>query len=789
MKTRKLCGYDLNGWSDRAARNWSLGADGDEVSGNHLTGRVLRSSVVRVGTAKGPRWIGGAQAALAPHGKGGGWGEVGRVERRRLTLDTMRDDGTEVAQLAAALSGLATGPNVSVVAIAEGPETTERLQERLVDAMGKARLGRGLLVWRSVLAVLTLQGLNEGAQIGVLGHVSGGFTLQHLRLRQVLTPTGPVLAPERERAADFVACGLGYEGLFQAAKAGTQVSHDLREDWASASRAVAEAALTGSAAPELYRNARRDFVQLTPPDTLRLPAGAPDAFASLAACDVILLETLTEGALRADLIADLKRVLPRPPVASPPEAVAQGALLAAERIALGLPIYFDFLPQISTIVLGEDAAENYDLIDASETLPAGQIYRSPKPARFAIQAGQSSVSVHIRKELATWPRRARIELGVALPTTVPVELRVEQAPAAGRARLIVEAPSLSRQFTLDWETAEEVARPWEELLAELGEMEATIPDRLVLPCGTLPWDGMTSTGGLSQALQDNTALRRPDWKTLATRLAARPKRTYAISSDGAVPGAVHEADITRLDRLTLQALEIVKAQAAGRPTEDNEVLKFLTWQFRRAPTEVPRLLLDALMARHLDRGHPFARHQASWTLVYQGFGRTCRDADQEREALSIILSRPVTDWTYRQETAALAFLLSRSDSAPRHLERADVETIGQRVLMEFKSELGTEYTKFLYAPFLLGGLLRWRLKHRNALVVGRDPLADKLKVALETTRTDLTHRPRRNATMQAIADRYIPLLIQLTDELEGHGGNPDLLMSLYDAGSAAGPAG
>lgn len=687
-----------------------------------------------------------------------------------------------MAQLAAALTGLAERPNVSVVAIAEGPETTERLQERLVEAMAKARLGRGLLVWRSVLAVLAQDGLTDGQRVGVVGHVAGGFTLQMLKLRQVNTPKGPVLAPERQRAADYVACGLGYSGLFQQAKAAMPVSTELRGDWATASRAVAEFALTGSTTSELLRNDRGRFVQLTPPGALPLPESAPHAFATLSDCDLILVETVTEGALRADLLAALTQVLPHPPIACPPEAVAQGSLIAADRLAQNLPIYFDFLPQISTIVLGEGGAQNYDLIDATETLPAGQIYRSPRPARFAIQQGQSGVSVHIRKELSPWPRKARIELGAPMPTSTPVELRVEQAPASGRAKLIIEAPFLSRQFTLEWETAEEIQRPWDELITELGEMEATIPARLVLPCGILPWEGSTGMNGLGQALIDNVTLRRPDWKILATRLAARPNRTFAISSDGLLPADSPEQQVALLNRLTDDALDIVQRQAAGRETDDNEALKFLTWQFRRAPEQVPRFLLDALLARHLGQGHPFARHQASWTLVYQGFGRTCRDPDHEREALSIILSKPVADWTYRQETAALAFLLSRSNSAPHHLERADVEIIGERVLLEFKSELGSEYTRFLYAPFLLGGLLRWRLRRRNALVVGRDPLADRLKAALAATQADLTRRSRRFSALQPVADRYIPLLSQLTDELEGHGGNPDLLMALYDAG-------
>lgn len=372
-------------------------------------------------------------------------------------------------------------------------------------------------------------------------------------------------------------------------------------------------------------------------------------------------------------------------------------------------------------------------------------------------------------------------MGAALPKATPVELRVEQTPASGRAKLIVEAPSLSRQFTLDWDAAEEIRRPWEDLIAELDEGAATIPARLVLPSGVLPWEGSTGANGLSQALMDNAGRREPDWKTLATRLAARPKRTYAISSDGHVPAELPGRLIASLDTLTAQAVEVVSAQAKGRETEDNEALKFLTWQFRRAPDVVPRLLLDALLARHPDRDHPFARHQASWTLVYQGFGRTCRDPAEEREALSIILSKPVEEWSYRQETAALAFLLSPSDSAPHHLEREDVETIAERVLIEFRDELGSEYTKFLYAPFLLGGLLRWRLKRRIALVVGRDPLADRLKAALAATKADLAKRSRRYAAFQPVAGRYFPLLDQLTDELEGHGGNPDLLMALYDA--------
>lgn len=53
-----------------------------------------------------------------------------------------------------------------------------------------------------------------------------------------------------------------------------------------------------------------------------------------------------------------------------------------------------------------------------------------------------------------------------------------------------------------------------------------------------------------------------------------------------------------------------------------------------------------------------------------------------------------------------------------------------------KSERST-YTKFHYAPLLLVGLLRWRLREPFALVAGQDPTADRLMKAVKATLADL----------------------------------------------------
>ncbi|WP_438992360.1 hypothetical protein [Lentibacter sp.] len=373
-----------------------------------------------------------------------------------------------------------------------------------------------------------------------------------------------------------------------------------------------------------------------------------------------------------------------------------------------------------------------------------------------------------------------MELTSRTAAATPVKLSVEQVPAAGRARFIVNAPSLARQFIVDWDAAKEVQRPWNELIEELGAFSATIPDRLILPCGMEAWEDNDRDQGLSSLLAENSERDEVDWGELARKLAARPNKRYCISSDGELPSEVPDEARNLLDTLTQRALEHVQARVNGDIIANNESLKFLTWQFRRSPAPLPNMLLKAWDARSPLFNHPFVTHAMNWVLVYQGFGRTCRTQEEERIALSRIFLRDVQSWTYREETAAAAFLLSRSETAPLLLERQDVERLAERVIIEFKAELGTDYTRFNYAPFLLGGLLRWRLKEKNALVVGQDKLADELRDAILKTRRDFARNRNRNERFTRAANRYDPLLEQLLEELEGQGSNPNLLVDLFD---------
>lgn len=89
---------------------------------------------------------------------------------------------------------------------------------------------------------------------------------------------------------------------------------------------------------------------------------------------------------------------------------------------------------------------------------------------------------------------------------------------------------------------------------------------------------------------------------------------------------------------------------------------------------------------------------------------------------------------------------------------------------------------FNYAPFLLAGLLRWRLTNPTALVSGVDPLAADFLAIIEEVEADMAKRSRPSANLQRRRDKILPILQDLKAELLGEGTNPDLLMDIYGAG-------
>ena len=179
------------------------------------------------------------------------------------------------------------------------------------------------------------------------------------------------------------------------------------------------------------------------------------------------------------------------------------------------------------------------------------------------------------------------------------------------------------------------------------------------------------------------------------------------------------------------------------------------------------------------RQHPFVKHHASWVLVYQGLGRIVGHEEDEARAMRVLLASSIETWTWNRQSAVMAFMLSRSDTAPAHLSRDDVEKLARRMIADFERNIGSEYTVFHYAPFLLAGLMRWRLVRPKALVIGHDPLADALLATIERTEKDLKERRRPQPNFQKRRSRFLPILEDLKAELAGEGSNPDLLLDIF----------
>ena len=92
---KRLVGFDLNGRRDQAMRNWiEKPGEGETFNDGTLISAGIGGIVVTLGDgAREGDLVGGAQARLAPHGRGGGWGGIGTDARRERVSDLLSDHG------------------------------------------------------------------------------------------------------------------------------------------------------------------------------------------------------------------------------------------------------------------------------------------------------------------------------------------------------------------------------------------------------------------------------------------------------------------------------------------------------------------------------------------------------------------------------------------------------------------------------------------------------------------------------------------------------------------------
>lgn len=785
---RRLVGYDLNGWRDFAARNWLEQFDEGAVDRNDVEQVVsggVGGVVVRLERGGQDGLVGGAQALRAPHGLGPGWGRIGATDRRLRVADLIADPPAHIRELAAALRGMADpagagwrGPTTAVLAIPD-IATYEEEQESLLQTLRAIRAtGDSLLVWRPVLAYLAALGsgvVDDAVHVGIVGHSGTGLTSQRLLVRE----DRGIKTPERRETGVLHGWGGSLDALRQQAwQALVDASNTPdRTDHLATARILIPLALGGAPEPEALRLASGGWEVVTP--TLTDPSLPPIPHALVArleACEIVLVDTPTAGRTRKALIDALAAAL-NPPVRPIAHTdVARGGLLAAGRIARGEPIYLDFLPQLSTIVQDAQGAHSFDLIPSDAILPAGRIYRSKEPARLGLSADTTIIKVYLRKQQAEACRLAEVSLAAPAGQPATVTLDVEQAPAAGRARLTLASDVFPAPLQVDWDRAEVLQESWEGLIESLQRPKPAIPNRVVMPCGLDVWRGQEDAGGLEAVLLRSAERGVYDWGSLATMMSARPFGRYAVSSDGELPYGLGNASIQALEAATDAAEAHVLARLAGSVDADNDSLKFLTWQFRRCPRSIVAPLMEALEASV--GGHPFVWHHANRQLVYHALGRIAGDDPTENDHIEIILAHllglPAGTWN-RDNLACSAFLLSRTETAPALLEKEQIGRIATEIVQRNEDALGRPFTsRYLYVPIVLLGLVRCRLRDPWVLVAGQDSVADNLLSSTEAVITDMARRFPRDQRI----GRYRAILEDVCDWLRGEGRNPDILLDL-----------
>lgn len=788
---KRLVGIDLNGRYDLAARDWD--ADGEEaVDGGSEPASVrlikggTKASVVL--TLDGRR-VAGPQAALAPHGRGDGWGDpLGKTDRRHLLAAAIDRHGLgegDPADLRAAREALARGADGLIVAVPDHSGFDESAQAGMIAALSLPRSPARLL-WRPIAAFLDLmeQGLIDrgapGRRYRILIHSGSGIDDQTLTLRDDLDHIGHS-APQRDGPGRLHPVAALDELFARADTLVRAANTGLPWSRCEASRLGPWLVLgeAKSGATEVLRSWNGGWHLARAPSPL--PADLSLSEADLPKPDNAVAATFLCTPLAPPLVEALVHSLahslgPVTPVG--PEAVARGCLYAARLIERGLPHYFDRLEPIAIAVLRGNKPTFEHLIPPDAVVPANREHVSPELGGFLWSRGKRATEFYVlkgRNEVRHW----RAEKETAPGRDVPVGLRIRQTPGQSWARLTAGAvdwePLARSPVALDWETLEPLDLTPEEVLDKLGRQPPPIPNPLVEAPHIDLWQGADwAGGGMLATLAWDEVQGRPapasSWATALRQSRRHPDpprdRFWPVGTDGRLPEQLPE----ELSDGLAQALERLANENLSatlrRPPRDNTVLMALTWCFARCPGLVQERILDALEAHAQNLPHPLLIPRSSTKVVHQGAGRAVTGVPRLTRLFAYLDVAPMQTDTIN----ALAMALTRRDEAPQALSRCLIDRFFDRLGQELIDRIQARDFRLRFRNTLsaIAGLFRWRLREPFALLAAQDEVAASLRETLLRAQTLLRRAdvPQRQQKLDQIT--------AIIAYLDGQ-GDPDIL--------------
>lgn len=773
---RPVVGVDLNGVRDAIAKHLGEQKSG-EFDENEEIDLGIRSSLIALRAQEG-RWLGGAQTAQAPHGRGAGWGAIGAESNRIDLLDLLNALAAGEPQpdmekaVASALPDLIGDSELAVFAVPDAPNYDEAFRDRLLRILQSVVGLRPLLLWRPVAALLgwiaaSPAEARASSSVAVLSLMADGVHASVLTVEQDIHRDVPLLVPQRNWAGASITGSFSGARLIEAGR--NFLLRETRlpiEEIRASAMAPWLAAVGVETKRELMRLPNnRGWVGLPKVD---LPCPAPDpgdlfeAVADrLSRADLLLVEGPFAGNApwRAAVLGAISDRVALPPEVAPGDfrLVARGCMEAATRHLNGQPIYFDFLPQLQINAMVGDAPRFVDLTQAGARCRGGEPYRAQAQGAYVIGKGATHLTFWLFKEDLERGRRAEAELPQESDEQYQLAVSVEQIPGQGFAKVQISSPhfeALRRSpITLDWKQMEEIGQTREEILAELaGQTGLAWPDTAVKPGHPFQWLPEHPSGNLMEQLADYCAVplidgrkvkadARRKLQTLRQRFSRPDTPSFlgrtlglniaeqggfrALDSDGNLPepasgltvpqGAAEALDAT-LAKLDEDLVAV--RHCLGSEIDQSllgDIFGFASWCFWRCPPSIASVLLDTYCG-DLDLDVQF-------NLLREGVARVVSATDQLEHYLNGVERRLRSKSRLTAaEYAGLARVLGTSEEAAALLDHTLANHILQLTIEDFalenRSSVSTAYKRrFKAALLMLAGLLR----HREATSTFLDP--------------------------------------------------------------------
>ena len=782
--TQRLIGIDVNGWHDWAARD-DLPA---EIDGG------IESAAVKLVDAD--RWAGGPQAALAPHGRGRGWGDIGAPERRvgltELWSEMLKGRFSDnAAAYRAAVDGLAHDAEDVTLAVPDRPECDEAVQGGLLRLFqGQRRRHR--LLWRPV--ALFLDALETGAirrnevdhDFRLLLHGTDGIEVQRLRLKKDPEHRGH-MAPERQGHGHLRLQGYGLCRLRVRVHSAVAEATDAGGFRDLGLSRLPMQLLAGTAGPgdfDIMRHANGSWWQAVAPEispdetlgsVLSLPDGDDDAEVAT------FLATPLGGAFAEALVTRLRALWPNLREL-PFEGVGRGCLHAGRLIERGLPHYFDRLEPIGLAILKDRQPVFEELIKDSATVPANREYKSRPFKNLTWRQGQTNMEFYIRKGKAEM-RHWLVRRETPPPRDVKVELHIRQRPGQSWARLFVtshEWDALGQApIYLDWEECQRIGLSPEEVLEKLTVPPPTVPNRIVEQADMVFWQGggFIKTGLLDvldggPKLDDRSLNKLAGYLALSNPHPTTSKPIHPISTDGEFPAGLSETAIRDFKSLLEAIAKRLRSDCRDGRLQNNHATRCLTWCFTLCPAPVQKLVVQAHEALAEKRNHPLLTPKGADTVIEQGAGRVVNEPALLRRVFQSLKTRP---YDHNNVISALAMITSRRAEAPRALTPELVEHFFKAMAEALWSTLLQDNlkTKFKNTLLAIAGLFRWRNVEPNALLAKDDPMAEEVRVMLVLAQDHI----QANAATVRRAELKMQLIGKIIEYLDGK-GDPDILFQI-----------